>query len=127
MSIFSDKRAVNLIGIVIVLFLCGCAVPTQRTSKVITLSKLDNNSKVVCDNPFEQVCPTIDQNRVVWVDYRNSLGSNNGDIFMHGLAMRRQVGVCLNSANQYVPDIFGDRSEERRVGKECRSRWSPCH
>src|SRR6266542_4568587 len=20
-----------------------------------------------------------------------------------------------------------DRSEERRVGKECRSRWSPCH
>src|SRR2546429_9934339 len=21
----------------------------------------------------------------------------------------------------------GQRSEERRVGKECRSRWSPCH
>ena len=29
------------------------------------------------------------------------------------------------------PDILGDsrinRSEERRVGKECRSRWSPYH
>src|SRR3712207_7580995 len=24
-------------------------------------------------------------------------------------------------------DAFGDRSEERRVGKECRSRWSPYH
>ena len=24
------------------------------------------------------------------------------------------------------PEIFG-RSEERRVGKECRSRWSPYH
>ena len=24
-------------------------------------------------------------------------------------------------------DQFGDRSEERRVGKECRSRWSPYH
>ena len=24
-------------------------------------------------------------------------------------------------------DLFGDRSEERRVGKECRSRWSPYH
>src|SRR2546421_2778756 len=23
--------------------------------------------------------------------------------------------------------IFGSRSEERRVGKECRSRWSPYH
>ena len=37
----------------------------------------------------------------------------------------------------YVPVLFGDaidqiiaehtRSEERRVGKECRSRWSPYH
>src|SRR3712207_9568701 len=24
-------------------------------------------------------------------------------------------------------DAFPDRSEERRVGKECRSRWSPYH
>jgi len=24
-------------------------------------------------------------------------------------------------------DILGKRSEERRVGKECRSRWSPYH
>ena len=27
-----------------------------------------------------------------------------------------------------VPDFMhGNRSEERRVGKECRSRWSPYH
>ena len=25
------------------------------------------------------------------------------------------------------PDIYALRSEERRVGKECRSRWSPYH
>src|SRR2546430_7416211 len=25
------------------------------------------------------------------------------------------------------PQSFGQRSEERRVGKECRSRWSPYH
>src|SRR2546430_6458397 len=25
------------------------------------------------------------------------------------------------------PDPLDDRSEERRVGKECRSRWSPYH
>ena len=24
-------------------------------------------------------------------------------------------------------NLKGDRSEERRVGKECRSRWSPYH
>src|SRR5574341_2578050 len=31
--------------------------------------------------------------------------------------------VCL----QFEYGIFGGRSEERRVGKECRSRWSPYH
>ena len=33
-------------------------------------------------------------------------------------------GVNLNSAS-FTPKI--KRSEERRVGKECRSRWSPYH
>src|SRR6266700_7492138 len=26
-----------------------------------------------------------------------------------------------------ITHLLGDRSEERRVGKECRSRWSPYH
>ena len=29
-------------------------------------------------------------------------------------------------AQQYLPAV-AERSEERRVGKECRSRWSPYH
>ena len=28
---------------------------------------------------------------------------------------------------KYASDAGADRSEERRVGKECRSRWSPYH
>src|SRR5690242_11269437 len=32
-----------------------------------------------------------------------------------------RLSICL-----WKPSI-GDRSEERRVGKECRSRWSPYH
>ena len=27
----------------------------------------------------------------------------------------------------FVQEMCGRRSEERRVGKECRSRWSPYH
>ena len=27
----------------------------------------------------------------------------------------------------FIPAYLGDRSEERRVGKECRSRWTPYH
>ena len=30
-------------------------------------------------------------------------------------------------SGKYIMPGFIDRSEERRVGKECRSRWSPYH
>ena len=35
-------------------------------------------------------------------------------------------GVIATSGEPYHP-ITRSRSEERRVGKECRSRWSPYH
>ena len=31
------------------------------------------------------------------------------------------------NAGVFIGDSFEGRSEERRVGKECRSRWSPYH
>ena len=37
------------------------------------------------------------------------------------------VGLLLLEAKDDKPDIKFWRSEERRVGKECRSRWSPYH
>ena len=38
-------------------------------------------------------------------------------------------GLSLNSCLLFAVDCHGRevRSEERRVGKECRSRWSPYH
>ena len=35
------------------------------------------------------------------------------------IALQQELGPLF--------DITFDRSEERRVGKECRSRWSPYH
>ena len=32
-----------------------------------------------------------------------------------------------NQAGVHAPTVVRLRSEERRVGKECRSRWSPYH
>ena len=42
------------------------------------------------------------------------------------------VVVGLDPMMKFVPKhlqdaAFKERSEERRVGKECRSRWSPYH
>ena len=38
--------------------------------------------------------------------------------------IKRRVTKIIKVGNVKVG---GDRSEERRVGKECRSRWSPYH
>src|SRR5260370_9233896 len=36
-------------------------------------------------------------------------------------------GHCARVGNTFQPGTRVGRSEERRVGKECRSRWSPYH
>ena len=40
---------------------------------------------------------------------------------------RDQFAYFQTLANPYVGVTVQVRSEERRVGKECRSRWSPYH
>ena len=38
-----------------------------------------------------------------------------------------EVGITIEDLEGYTEGLFCFRSEERRVGKECRSRWSPYH
>ena len=38
-----------------------------------------------------------------------------------------QVGTIRTKSDTWVSSRIMARSEERRVGKECRSRWSPYH
>ena len=35
--------------------------------------------------------------------------------------------TVIDTREQVVESVYNSRSEERRVGKECRSRWSPYH
>src|SRR2546422_8764262 len=41
--------------------------------------------------------------------------------------LQRRLRLQENPARSKTPGMHGNRSEERRVGKECRSRWSPYH
>src|SRR2546430_3964971 len=49
-----------------------------------------------------------------------------GLITSSGVAKLSVVGIGMRSHSGVAARLF-DRSEERRVGKECRSRWSPYH
>src|SRR5204863_9104155 len=42
----------------------------------------------------------------------------------YGQIRRQDIGIGVQTITQAMAD---SRSEERRVGKECRSRWSPYH
>ena len=54
-------------------------------------------------------------------------GDNRFDDYNEPEAMR-QYALSLGIPAQAIAlDYAGRRSEERRVGKECRSRWSPYH
>jgi len=52
-----------------------------------------------------------------------------GGFACHALAAGATRAVCVESSPEAVAAAKKnfDRSEERRVGKECRSRWSPYH
>src|SRR2546422_8578324 len=45
----------------------------------------------------------------------------------HGIGLLRHTGLEYPGALQHEAAGLPGRSEERRVGKECRSRWSPYH
>src|SRR6266446_761229 len=61
-----------------------------------------------------------------------SVAGYSGDVdLMDTVTLRRIPGVGASIATKIVEyqrtGTIAARSEERRVGKECRSRWSPYH
>ena len=52
---------------------------------------------------------------------------NNPDIMSALLSVRASAENIALAKSGKLPSIGLSRSEERRVGKECRSRWSPYH
>src|SRR5256885_10454528 len=53
-----------------------------------------------------------------------TVGTNVARELDEGRVIAMMVG---REVDQIFPKATHDRSEERRVGKECRSRWSPYH
>ena len=74
-------------------------------------------------------------------DYSNVSFQNNGKLKLLIIVGTRpeiiRLAAVINKTRQYFDVILAhtgqnydynlNRSEERRVGKECRSRWSPYH
>ena len=48
-------------------------------------------------------------------------------IVMSNFISNKIKEIKIDSDDYLLIVLFANRSEERRVGKECRSRWSPYH
>ena len=59
------------------------------------------------------------------------IGVDVGKDTHHAVAINRSgkrlFDKALPNDENKLRSLISDRSEERRVGKECRSRWSPYH
>ena len=53
--------------------------------------------------------------------------SRNSNAVGEGNAFHGAIFTTTRDGSKVNANIYEDRSEERRVGKECRSRWSPYH
>ena len=89
---------------------------------------------------------TVNENELVerkekFISEMNNIISKNGLNFflfiITNILSNDSVGIVAGNGNAAVEKAFNEkvenntvlltRSEERRVGKECRSRWSPYH
>src|SRR5260221_5322845 len=107
---------VGRVGAVIALAIALCALSAAaQTAKEVKgptpLVAVPNEAppKLVVDPPIPE---QLAQGRV-FIQYRT--------------ANLRMLPVFGNAALAVSPRLGHLRSEERRVGKECRSRWSPYH
>ena len=82
-------------------------------------------------DPLPRACPTF--NRCVYIVFHiNDLRSLKWGVIFHKVLSWSHATLLIQrkvASFQYFFFIsfFKIRSEERRVGKECRSRWSPYH
>ena len=72
-----------------------------------------------------------------WTDMYDGFAKTADEEGFHELAQRFRLVAAIEKHheeryrallhNVEMAEVFAKRSEERRVGKECRSRWSPYH
>src|SRR5258705_2749372 len=85
---------------------------------------LSDWSSDVCSSDLYRVRPRIQPSKSLPRVARISPGSTQ--LFVGPASSSRSEQMKVRSSVR-ATSLGSDRSEERRVGKECRSRWSPYH
>ena len=100
----------------------------QMASKLGGIKRRDNfNGK----ETFRVQCPNCKKHKAVMGYARTGntyvLACPVDGCTLNGVVLDLILDLILDPTLDLILDPTLDRSEERRVGKECRSRWSPYH
>ena len=120
----------------------GLPIQTRRLTPRIgaEISGVDL-SRPLGEEQFRAVHDALLEHQVVFFrdqrltpDQHKALGRRFGELHVHPASTNHPEGhpeVMVIHADEHSRWVAGEhwhsRSEERRVGKECRSRWSPYH
>src|SRR5260370_24717871 len=104
-------------------------IPTQNSNTLSIMAKPSRRHVLARRMPGSKV-------RETWPVVRQARTGGAGNPYRHGLSFRLpdrvhtvDVERVVDQRRHALDEAHGmrHRSEERRVGKECRSRWSPYH
>ena len=102
----------------------------KKNHKLLTLAVLAGSATTVIHVANKFIAATSQLKEMLDISCRNFYEWRLGDIYY----TKRGEGSPILLIHDLLPGASGyewnrieKRSEERRVGKECRSRWSPYH
>src|SRR5256886_8574953 len=102
----------------------------MKHSKIFFFSSRRRHTRFDCDWSSD-VCSSDlhlreELSRVLAEDYIRTARAKGAPVWRHAFKEGFLIPVT-EIVSAKIPFLLGGRSEERRVGKECRSRWSPYH
>src|SRR2546425_12728951 len=122
------KRILAAFSLAVVLFLCGLAgSPAAQTRATVSVRLVDTLSSE-SSQPGDTFSATLAEPLIVGDRIVAQKGARvTGQVREVVSSGRLSRPALLTMSLDKVQSQSSRRSEERRVGKECRSRWSPYH
>ena len=107
-------------------FYCCLLDDTLALARSLKLS--DVEVAIMCpDSDVNELARLAGNEMSVVAQKGEGLAAGLNSVFAHFAEGQQRRTIAFNSDSPHLPRSVLERSEERRVGKECRSRWSPYH